>query len=68
MQAFELDAAYTSLAQAINQAGSKSELFLAMLCLRFATDIDDSTIVERSIQSVLHDLLTHDLSCAQSKL
>lgn len=59
MQAFEMDTIYTSLAQAIDKAGGQSELFLAMLSLKLATDIDDSKAVERSIQSVLLDLQTH---------
>lgn len=59
MQAFEMDTIYTSLAQAIDKAGSQSELFLAMLSLKLATDIDDSKAVERSNQSVLLDLQTH---------
>lgn len=59
MQAFELDTIYTSLAQAIDQAGSQSELFLAMLSLKLATDIGDSKAVERSMQSVLLDLHSH---------
>ena len=62
MQAFEMDTIYTSLAQAIDQAGSQSELFLAMLGLKLATEIGDSKAVERSIQSVLFDLQTHTAS------
>lgn len=62
MQAFELDSAYTRLAQAIDQAGCKSELFLAMLSLKLVTELDDISKVERSISSVLHDLQTHENS------
>ena len=62
MQASEMDTIYTSLAQAIDQAGSQSELFLAMLSLKLATEIGDSKAVERSIQSVLFDLQTHTAS------
>lgn len=62
MQAFELDSVYTSLAQAIEQAGSKRELFLAMLSLKLITELDDISEVERSISRVLHDLQTHENS------
>ena len=34
MQAHELDDTYTALAQAVFKAGSKSELYLAMLSLK----------------------------------
>lgn len=66
MQAFEMDTIYTSLAHAIDTAGSQSELFLAMLSLKLATEIDDSKAVECSIQSVLLDLKTHTPSIANA--
>ena len=59
MQARELDTTYTSLAQAIDQAGSNSELFLAMLCLKLAIDVGDSARVEHSIQAALQELQKH---------
>ena len=61
MQAFELDSAYTSLAQAIDKAGHQSELFLAMLSLKLITECSDSAKIAESISRVLHDLQTHEI-------
>ena len=60
MQAFELDNIYALLANAIDHAGDKSELFLAMLSLKLITQIEDSASANSSIQSVLQDLQTHE--------
>jgi hypothetical protein len=60
MQAPELDHVYTRLAQAIDKAGSKSELFLAMLALKLITEVADAAQAERIITSVLQQFQAHE--------
>ena len=60
MQAHDLDSTYTSLAQAVHAAGARSELFLAMLSLKLVSQSDDAAQMQQCIQSVLHDLQTHE--------
>jgi hypothetical protein len=60
MQAHDLDITYTSLAQAIQAAGQRSELFLAMLSLKLISQSEDSGKMQQCIQSVLQDLQTHE--------
>ena len=60
MQAPELDNVYTNLAQAIDKAGSKSELFLAMLALKLITELADAAQAEGIIASVLQEFQAHD--------
>jgi hypothetical protein len=60
MQATELDTAYTQLAQAIHSAGTKSELFLAMLCLKLICQSEDAQLIQQAIESTLQDLHTHE--------
>ncbi len=60
MQAHDLDSIYTALAQAVHAAGERSELFLAMLSLKMISQSDDAAQVQQCIESVLHDLQTHE--------
>jgi hypothetical protein len=60
MQAHDLDSTYTALAQAVHAAGARSELLLAMLSLKLISQSDDAPWVHQQIQSVLHDLQTHE--------
>ncbi len=60
MQAHELDATYSTLAQAIHAAGERSELLLAMLSLKLISQADDAALMQQSIQSVLQDLQMHE--------
>ena len=60
MQAHDLDSTYTALAQAVHAAGTRSELFLAMLSLKLMSQSDDAAHMQQCIQSVLHDLQTHE--------
>ncbi len=62
MQAHELDDTYTALAQAIGRAGPKSELYLAMLCLKLITLQPDAGLVKTTVNSTLDDLLAHETS------
>jgi hypothetical protein len=55
----QLDTLYTQLAQAIHSAGSKSELYLAMLSLKHITAADPAC-AQRNIASTLIDLQPHE--------
>lgn len=60
MQAHDLDTIYSALAQAVHAAGTRSELFLAMLSLKLISQSDDAAQMQQNIQSVLQDLQTHE--------
>ncbi len=64
MQAHELDAVYSSLANAVHAAGARSELFLAMLSLKLISQSDNAALAAQNIQSVLQDLKTHEKATA----
>lgn len=60
MQAHELDASYSALAQAVHAAGERSELFLAMLSLKLISQSDDAAQMQQNIQTTLQDLQLHE--------
>jgi hypothetical protein len=60
MQAHDLDSTYTALAQAVHAAGQRSELFLAMLCLKLISQSGDAALAQQNIQSALQDLKMHE--------
>ena len=62
MQAHELDQSYTALAQAIEQAGLQSELFLAMLSLKLITQQQSNVQTIEAISATLHDLQRHSIN------
>ena len=60
MQAHELDDTYTALAQAVFKAGSKSELYLAMLSLKLISLQADAELMTSIVHSTLEDLLVRE--------
>ncbi len=53
----QLETAYDTLAEAIDQAGpQQSELFLTKLCLLLAQQIGDDTLVVQQVNAALADL------------
>jgi hypothetical protein len=60
MQAHELDTTYAALAQAVHEAGERSELLLAMLSLKLISQSEDAALMQQNIQSVLQDLQMHE--------
>ena len=62
MQAHDLDQSYTALAQAIDQAGAHSELFLAMLSLKLITQQQNNLQNLDAISVTLRDLQRHQIS------
>lgn len=60
MQAHELDDTYTALAQAVFKAGSKSELYLAMLSLKLISLQADAELMTSIVHSTLEDLLARE--------
>lgn len=52
----ELEAGYDRLAEAVDQAGEHSELFLAKLVLLLAQAVGDGAVLQRSIDAALADL------------
>ena len=60
MQAHELDDTYTALAHAVDRAGSKSELYLAMLSLKLISLQADAELMKSIVHSTLEDFLAHE--------
>ena len=52
----DLEQVWEALAQAIDQAGERRELFLAKLALLLAHEIGDRAAVDRLIRATLEDL------------
>lgn len=51
-----LEQVYDTLAQAIDQAGDKAELFLVKLALLNANALADAAVFEQYVQAALQDL------------
>jgi len=52
----ELDAIWERLARAVDEAGDRSELFLAKLALLLIRALDDRAAAEAAIEAALRDL------------
>jgi|GEM_PF-4489085 len=55
----DLDAVYTSLAQAVHASGEQSELLLAMLSLRLVAHSGNWALCHEAIAATLDDLRRH---------
>ncbi|AEG91237.1 hypothetical protein [Ramlibacter tataouinensis] len=59
MPTTDLDAVYTALAQAVQAAGPRSELFLAMLSLRLVARLQDAPVAMDAIRQTIDELAAH---------